>query len=86
MTRRDYFETASGTGVLATADAGGKVDAAIYSTSHVLDDGTVAFIRMWEYYLCYCEGAFRERYIGNVQMVLAKPGSRPTGILPTLTG
>jgi cyclopropane-fatty-acyl-phospholipid synthase len=45
-----------------------------------------AFIRMWEYYLCYCEGAFRERYIGNVQMVLAKPGSRPTGILPTLTG
>jgi len=45
-----------------------------------------AFIRMWEYYLCYCEGAFRERYIGNVQMVLAKPGSRPTEILPTLAG
>lgn len=32
-----------------------------------------AFIRMWEYYLSYCEGGFAERYIGNVQMVLAKP-------------
>ncbi|MBI5551630.1 MAG: class I SAM-dependent methyltransferase [Desulfobacterales bacterium] len=32
-----------------------------------------AFIRMWEYYLCYCEGGFAERHIGNVQMVLAKP-------------
>jgi cyclopropane-fatty-acyl-phospholipid synthase len=31
------------------------------------------FIRMWEYYLCYCEGGFSERYIGDVQMVLAKP-------------
>ncbi len=42
------------------------------------------FIRMWEYYLCYCEGAFLERYIGSVQMVLAKPDSRPSDILPTL--
>jgi len=44
MTLRQYFESASGTGVLSTADAGGKVDAAIYSTPHVMDDGTVAFI------------------------------------------
>jgi len=43
------------------------------------------FIRMWGYYLCYCEGAFRERYIGDVQMVLAKPGSRPADILPPLS-
>jgi len=34
------------------------------------------FIRMWEYYLCYCEGGFRERAIGDVQMVLGKPGNR----------
>lgn len=34
------------------------------------------FIRMWEYYLCYCEGGFRERVIGTVQMVLAKPDYR----------
>ena len=31
------------------------------------------FIRMWEYYLCYCEGGFAERYIGDVQLILAKP-------------
>jgi hypothetical protein len=43
-TLKQYFETAAGTGVLSTADAGGKVDAAIYSTPHVMDDGTVAFI------------------------------------------
>ena len=34
------------------------------------------FIRLWEYYLCYCEAAFSERYVGVVQMLLAKPGSR----------
>jgi len=32
-----------------------------------------SFIRMWEYYLCYCEGAFRECYIGDVQMIFSKP-------------
>ena len=31
------------------------------------------FIRMWEYYLCYCEGGFAERYISDVQMLFAKP-------------
>jgi cyclopropane-fatty-acyl-phospholipid synthase len=31
------------------------------------------FIRMWEYYLCYCEGGFAERYIGDVQMLFSKP-------------
>ena len=31
------------------------------------------FIRMWQYYLCYCEGGFTERYIGDVQMLFAKP-------------
>ncbi len=34
------------------------------------------FIRMWEYYLCYCEAAFEERYIGTVQMVFAKPQAK----------
>ena len=32
------------------------------------------FIRMWEYYLSYCEGGFRERFIGDVQLVMARPG------------
>jgi cyclopropane-fatty-acyl-phospholipid synthase len=44
-----------------------------------------SFIRLWEFYLCYCEGGFAERYIGDVQMVLAKPGNRRAPILPPLT-
>lgn len=31
------------------------------------------FIRMWRYYLAYCEGAFRARSVGDVQMTLVKP-------------
>ena len=34
------------------------------------------FIRMWEYYLCYCEGGFAERALGDVLMLLVKPGNR----------
>ncbi len=30
------------------------------------------FIRMWDYYLAYCEGAFTERFIGDAQLLLAK--------------
>jgi cyclopropane-fatty-acyl-phospholipid synthase len=30
------------------------------------------FIRMWEFYLAYCEGAFLERHISDVQLFLAK--------------
>ena len=35
-----------------------------------------AFVRMWEYYLSYCEGGFLERDIGTVQLLLTKPGCR----------
>ena len=31
------------------------------------------FVRMWQYYLCYCEGGFLERSIGDVQMLLTRP-------------
>ncbi|TCI02527.1 class I SAM-dependent methyltransferase [Corallincola luteus] len=34
------------------------------------------FVRLWQYYLCYCEGAFRERVISTVQVVLSKPEHR----------
>lgn len=34
------------------------------------------FIRMWDFYLCYCEGGFRERAISTAQFLLAKPGYR----------
>jgi len=41
------------------------------------------FIRMWEYYLCYCEGGFAEKYIGDVQMLFTKPMcSREPLLLP----
>ncbi len=35
-----------------------------------------AFIRLWEDYLCYCEGGFAERQLGTVQMLLTKPRCR----------
>ena len=35
-----------------------------------------SFMRMWEFYLCYCEAGFEERVIGDAQMLLAKPGNR----------
>lgn len=34
------------------------------------------FIRMWQFYLSYCEGGFLERSTSTVQLVLAKPLSR----------
>lgn len=40
----EYFKTAKGRGVLATADSSGKVDVAIYAVPHVINEETVAFI------------------------------------------
>ncbi len=34
------------------------------------------FVRMWQYYLAYCEGGFRQQAIGTVQLLLVKPGCR----------
>jgi len=34
------------------------------------------FIRMWEFYLASCEAAFATRYLGDAQMILAKPAIR----------
>ena len=36
------------------------------------------FIRMWNYYLCYCQGGFEERIIGTSQILFAKPDWRRT--------
>jgi len=44
MSLADYFEKTKGTGVLSTADKDGKVNAAVYSRPHFLEDGTVAMI------------------------------------------
>ncbi len=35
-----------------------------------------SFLRMWEYYLAYCEAAFSERYISDVQVLLSKLTNR----------
>ncbi len=44
------------------------------------------FQRMWEFYLCYCEGGFLERSISDVQMLLTKPRCRNwqslAGVIP----
>ena len=37
-----------------------------------------AFIRLWEFYFCYCEGGFLERTIGVVQITAVKPGNIDT--------
>ncbi|MAD91618.1 MAG: SAM-dependent methyltransferase [Gammaproteobacteria bacterium] len=34
------------------------------------------FIRLWKYYLCYCESAFTERATGVVQLLIMRPRSR----------
>ena len=41
---KEYFVAQHGIGILSTADAEGRVDAAVYSRPHVFDDGTVAFV------------------------------------------
>ena len=39
------------------------------------------FLRLWEFYLCYCEGGFLERTIGTAQLLLAKPAAMPQPLL-----
>jgi cyclopropane-fatty-acyl-phospholipid synthase len=38
------------------------------------------FVRLWEYYLAYCEAGFAERCTGVVQMLLTKPACRRGGV------
>ena len=42
------------------------------------------FLRLWELYFCYCEAGFRERIIGDVQLLLCKPQCRRAAIAPAL--
>jgi hypothetical protein len=44
MELKDYFASKKGVGVLATADASGKVNLAVFARPHVLDGGNVGFI------------------------------------------
>ena len=38
------------------------------------------FLRLWEFYLCYCEGGFAERSISDVHLLFAKPGWRGSSV------
>lgn len=42
------------------------------------------FLRMWDYYFCLCEGGFEERYLGNIQLLLAKPLNRRAVLAPEI--
>ncbi|MCO8161334.1 cyclopropane-fatty-acyl-phospholipid synthase family protein [Pseudomonas sp. LJDD11] len=42
------------------------------------------FLRLWEFYLCYCEGGFIERTIGTAQLLLAKPQAQRSPLLGKL--
>jgi cyclopropane-fatty-acyl-phospholipid synthase len=44
------------------------------------------FVRLWDYYLQYCEAGFAERHIGDLQLVLDKPRNRDPAIRPVLGG
>ena len=43
-----------------------------------------SFLRLWEFYLCYCEGGFREKQIGVAQILLQKPSNRRPAKFPGL--
>lgn len=44
MDLKSYFEKNKGFGVISTADKDGRVDSAVFSRPHVMEDGTIAFI------------------------------------------
>jgi hypothetical protein len=46
MTLTEYFENTKGRSILATADAQGIVDLAVYSRPHVIDEENIAFIML----------------------------------------
>ena len=41
---QNYFDNVTGHGVLATADANGLLNQAVFARPHVMEDGTAAFI------------------------------------------
>ncbi len=44
MDLMEYFKDKKGRGIISTADADGKVDAAVFATPHIMDKETIAFI------------------------------------------
>jgi hypothetical protein len=46
MKMKEYFEGASGNGILATSNDEGRVNAAVYGKPHFMDDDSIAFIML----------------------------------------
>ncbi len=44
MRLADYFENNKGRGIISTSDREGRVNAAVYATPHMMDEGQIAFI------------------------------------------
>ncbi len=44
------------------------------------------FIRLWRYYLCYCEAGFEERIVGDVQLLLGRSQQRHPSMLGHIGG
>jgi cyclopropane-fatty-acyl-phospholipid synthase len=40
------------------------------------------FLRLWEFYLAYCEGAFLSRYLNDLQLVLTRTSNGTLGTAP----
>ena len=58
----------------------------VRSADRVADLGyDLRFRRLWELYFAWCEGGFRERRIGDVQALFAKPSYRGSGSPPRRT-
>ncbi|WP_455202244.1 class I SAM-dependent methyltransferase, partial [Kaarinaea lacus] len=43
-----------------------------------------SLIRMWDFYLCYCEGGFFERAISDVHYIFTRPLNRHKPVLPDI--
>jgi cyclopropane-fatty-acyl-phospholipid synthase len=41
--------------------------------------------RRWEFYFAYCEAGFAERYLGDLQILLARPRFRGDSLLGALS-
>jgi len=60
-------------------------DALFINRNTILQRGyPESLIRMWDFYLSYCEGGFQERAISDVHMILSKPHNRHDPILPQI--
>ena len=44
------------------------------------------FLRTWDYYLACCQAYFEARRIGNLQIVLTRPGNESLGTVPAARG